>query len=204
MKNFLISLFALLLICQGAESLGQVKKATLPRGNVMSLECSARGDVPDPFYYFSLTNENDVINAVYWSMQAQKYTKVTMDVMVMVKMRTVITRHRMYEFAREYHNEGGASSMIWHFKATFSKGGFIESTGYNFIPDEDAVEELKTIFKQQLNDPSTLFVSFVDEYGKPLDEEGAEEYENDPALRPKPAERAVLPLLEEEVEELMP
>ena len=91
--------------------------------------------------------------------------------------------------------------MIWHFKATFSKGGFIESTGYNYIPNEEAVEELKTIFKQQLNDPSTLFVAFVDEYGKPLDEEETEEYQVDPALRPKSDIKTSLPLLEEEEEE---
>ena len=207
MKHILISLFALLLIFQGNDALGQMKKASMPKGNLMSLECSAVGDVPDPFYYFKLTNENDVINAVYWSTQVQKYTKVTMDVMVMVKMRNVITRRRMFEYAKEYHNEGGQSRLIWHLMTFFSKGGHFESTGYNYIPDEDAVEDLKNIFKQQLNEPSTQFVSFVDKNGEPLAEEAIEEYQNDPALRPKQAEQApALPLLEveEELEELVP
>ncbi len=206
MKHFLISLFALLLICPGSEALGQMKKATMPKGNLMSLECSAVGDVPDPFYYFKLTNENDVINAIYWSTQVQKYTKVTMDVMVMVKLRNVITRKRMFEYAKEYHNEGGQSRLTWHLMAFFSKGGHFESTGYNFIPDEDAVEDLKTIFKQQLTEPSTMFVSFVDKDGEPLEEEDVEEYQNDPALRTQQAKQPALPLLEaeEEEEELMP
>ena len=176
MKHFLISLFSLLLICQGTEALGQMKKATMPRGNVMSLECSAFGDVPD-------------------------YTKVTMDVMVMVKMRNIITRHRMFEYAKEYHNEGGQSRLTWHLIAFFSKGGHFESTGYNYIPDEDAVEELKNIFKQQLNEPSTLFVSFVNQDGEELEDEELEEYQNDPALRPKSADKPALPLLEVEEEE---
>ena len=201
MKHFLISLFSLLLICQGTEALGQIKKATMPKGNIMSLECSAVGDVPDPFYYFKLTNENDVINAVYWSTQVQKYTKVTMDVMVMVKMRNIITRHRMFEYAKEYHNEGGQSRFTWHLMAFFSKGGHFESTGYNYIPDEDAVEELKNIFKQQLNEPSTLFVSFVNQDGEELVDEELEEYQNDPTLRPKSADKPALPLLEVEEEE---
>ena len=201
MKHFLISLFSLLLICQGTEALGQIKKATMPKGNIMSLECSAIGDVPDPFYYFKLTNENDVINAVYWSTQVQKYTKVTMDVMVMVKMRNIITRHRMFEYAKEYHNEGGQSRLTWHLIAFFSQGGHFESTGYNYIPDEDAVEELKNIFKQQLNEPSTLFVSFVNQDGEELEDEELEEYQNDPALRPKSADKPALPLLEVEEEE---
>ena len=177
MKHFLISLFSLLLICQGTEALGQMKKATMPKGNLMSLECSSIGDVPDPFYYFKLTNENDVINAVYWSTQVQKYAKVTMDVMVMVKMRNIITRKRMFEYAKEYHNEGGRSTLTWHLIAFFSKGGHFESTGYNYIPDEDAVEELKNIFKQQLNEPSTLFVGAADKPAMPLLEVEEEEEE---------------------------
>ena len=203
MKHFLISFFALLLICQGSDALGQMKKATMPKGNLMSLECSAIGDVADPFYYFKLTNENDVINAVYWSTQVQKYTKVTMDVMVLVKMRNIITRHRMFEYAKEYHNEGGQSTLTWHLMAFFSKGGHFESTGYNFIPDEDAVEELKNIFKQQLNEPSTLFVGFVNQEGEPLEEEEVEEYQVDPAMRSKPADKPALPLREDEDEDEM-
>ena len=176
MKHFLISLFSLLLICQGTDALGQMKKATMPKGNLMSLECSSIGDVPDPFYYFKLTNENDVINAVYWSTQVQKY-------------------------AKEYHNEGGRSTLTWHLIAFFSKGGHFESTGYNYIPDEDAVEELKNIFKQQLNEPSTLFVGFVNQEGELLEDEEIEEYQNDPTLRPKAADKPAMPLLEVEEEE---
>ncbi len=204
MKHFLISLLGLLLICSSAVSIGQTNKAKMPKGNLMYLECSCKSNVPDPFYFFTLTNEADVINVVYWSTQVQRYTKVTMDVMIMVKMRNIITRYRLFENAREYHNEGSLNSLVWHFKANFSKGGTIESTGYNYIPSEEAVEELKNLFKQQLNEPSTQFVSFCDEEGNAIDEE-VEEYQNDPALRAKSAPQKALPLLEvEEPEELMP
>ncbi len=205
MKHFLISLLGILIICSSAVTLGQPKKAKMPKGNLMYLECSSRSTVPDPFYYFSLTNEADVINVVYWSTQVQRYTKVTMDVMIMVKMRNIITRYRMFENAREYHNEGSLNGLVWHFKANFSKGGTIESTGYNYIPSEEAVEELKNLFKQQLNEPSTQFVSFVDEEGNSLEDLELEEYQNDPALRTKDNAQKALPLLEvEEPEELMP
>lgn len=206
MKHFLISLMALLLVCSSAVTLGQPKKSKMPKGNLMYLECSATSNVPDPFYYFSLTNEADVINVIYWSTQVQRYAKVTMDVMILVKMRNIITRYRMFENAREYHNEGSLNSLVWHFKANFSKGGTIESTGYNYIPSEEAVEELKTLFKKQLEEPSTQFVSFVDEEGNALEDLDIEEYQNDPALRSS-TERKPLPKLEveeEELEELVP
>lgn len=99
---------------------GNNKKAKMPEGKLLMVECSKHGTMIQPIFACKVELEEDnTATCAIW--QGDAFRKFRIDPSILDEMRDVIKSHEMYKYYNSYSDPNILDGTMWSFSAHFYK-----------------------------------------------------------------------------------